>query len=297
MSTGDKVISWPPSHDGQQCVYPIAENQPCYGDWKIDMFCDSTLNQIYFFDPYLNGFWEDPNHWWIDSNHTIPYLVVPPANSSDLTVIIDSPVLSNSGSIPSVGLAIFNASNAIEINGNAEFRGSGTTNTGIINGNVKVKYPAQGPIGGTVTGDIEYIGFPTPPDNPLDFRVAIANDISFLNYNQSWKINAEIITECGSVFFDFKNQSDHYLYYSISGFVNDDIEINGVVYENGKYPFWNPAPCGRVNGSHTFNYPQSGRIGLARGNGVYIRALDNGGGGDPPIGSISANLVTSLTPY
>jgi len=288
MSILDKVISWPSTHVGQQCVYPVPENKPCYMLWQVDHPCDLDLNKVYFFDPYfLNGLWEDPRNWWIDSNHTIPYLVVPPSGSS---VVVDSPLLASSGPIPTVSNIVFNASNAIAINvesgGFAEFKVAGTTNTGIINGNVKVTYPAQGPIGGTITGDIQYINFPTPPAAPFRFLTANKNGNSqILDAGESWDMDVRSNDECGIVYFYFTNNSGRDLGYRIDGFVNDDIEINGVIYEDGQYPFWVPPefptpPCGRINGAHSFGYPKARKEYLPNGGVVLVRALDNGGGSD-----------------
>jgi len=292
-NTLQKIISFPASHNGQPCIVsPEPTGKPCNSNWAVNDYCDIEPTSIYFSGNYGLGDWDDPRNWWMDSSHTIPYLTRPPSNEPNLIVTVDSPVTQNSGPIPTISKAIFNASNSITINGNAEFRGQGSVNTGTINGNVKVVYPATAPIGGTITGEVEYINFPTPPIDPTQYYVATPNNTSNIKENQVWTMNATFIGDCNSRSYNFLNTSNHYLYYSIAGVVDDDIEINGNVYENGKYPYFFPdPPCGRVNGAHSFSYPLQGRIGLNVGRGFIVRALNNGG-----YGGINATISTFLTP-
>jgi hypothetical protein len=77
----------------------------------------------------------------------------------------------------------------------------------------------------------------------------------------------------------------------INGFVNDDLLIDGVIYEDGIYPYYDVygGGCGGgvgINGQHNFTYVDI----LTSGQTVRIGCVDNGGGG----GRLQA--VVALTP-
>lgn len=68
---------------------------------------------------------------------------------------------------------------------------------------------------------------------------------------------------------------------TLTGSANDDVLIDGSIYEDGQYPYNWPSvgdPCGRgasANGSHSFTYTKS----MAPGASIRIGGRDNGFGG------------------
>jgi hypothetical protein len=122
------------------------------------------------------------SNWWQDSLFTIPAASLPDSTTSVLitqnatsgSLVCFSATINNvsvSGSITGVctfngtssnsgsitGVCTFNntSSNSGSVAGNCTFNGS-SSNTGSITGNAFVYYPAQNPLGGSVSGTISY---------------------------------------------------------------------------------------------------------------------------------------------
>lgn len=77
----------------------------------------------------------------------------------------------------------------------------------------------------------------------------------------------------------------------ITGMANDDVIINGSIYEDGQhpYPWGNPGPCGdtRANGAHQYTYITT----VAQGEATYVGGRDNGAGG-----SVTINWTVTCNP-
>jgi hypothetical protein len=83
------------------------------------------------------------------------------------------------------------------------------------------------------------------------------------------------------------NDTNHNLTVTVSGGVDDDVEINGSVYEYDQHIYWaDGSPCGGgKNGAHSFTYTQS----MPVGSSITIKGIDNGFGGN-----ISCTISFSL---
>jgi hypothetical protein len=90
------------------------------------------------------------SNWWEDAGFTDPAASLP---SSATIVFINENA--TSGSLVCDVANINNASNAGSITGNCVFTGT-ASNSGSITGNASVYYPAQNPLGGSVSGTTSY---------------------------------------------------------------------------------------------------------------------------------------------
>jgi hypothetical protein len=150
-----------------------------------------------YFNGAENSDLETLGNWWQDKNHTVPALTLPNASYS---VVISASVSSGTGnyyyatikgstissqvSITAQAIELINSSvNSGALVGMVTLR-SGATNLGTITGDATVYYPSPSPIGGTATGSITYLEFPTT----LYFNGAEGDDWNNLG---SWWKNEE----------------------------------------------------------------------------------------------------------
>jgi hypothetical protein len=104
------------------------------------------FNALYFSGGNLSSL----SNWWQDDGFTIPAASLPDFSTS--VFITEN---ATSGSLVCLSADINNASNAGSITGNCSFTGT-ASNSGSITGNADVYYPAQNPLGGSVSGTISY---------------------------------------------------------------------------------------------------------------------------------------------
>ncbi|MDB5204566.1 MAG: hypothetical protein JWP09_594 [Candidatus Taylorbacteria bacterium] len=180
-----------------------------------------------YFNGAVDNDWNNLGNWWGDASFVIPATVLP-NNSS--TVYISAAVNSNSGATPTVNQATFSngavirvsiiATNSVIFNDDSQNLGSVTAsvvefnnsaqNHGDINGNVNVYYPTPNPIGGTVSGNVDYLGYilgctdstannynnmANTNDASCTYDISGCTDSSYVEYNAAATIdNATCLT-------------------------------------------------------------------------------------------------------
>jgi hypothetical protein len=106
------------------------------------------------------------SNWWQDDGFTIPAASLPSSssivfinqNATSGSLVCQSADINNASNAGSItGVCTFNgtSSNSGSIVGNCTFNNN-SSNTGSITGNASVYYPAQNPLGGSVSGTISY---------------------------------------------------------------------------------------------------------------------------------------------
>lgn len=120
------------------------------------------FNFLYFSGGNLSSL----SNWWQNDGFTIPAVSLPNSNTGVVinqnatsgSLVCQSANINNASNAGSItGVCTFNgtSSNSGSIVGNCTFNGS-SSNTGSITGNASVYYPAQNPLGGSVSGTISY---------------------------------------------------------------------------------------------------------------------------------------------
>jgi hypothetical protein len=151
---------------------------------EITRLYNSENGLTYPFDAlyFSGGNLSSLSNWWEDNGFTIPAASLPDSSSfvyltEDVTsgsLVCESAYISNASNAGSItgncrfignasnsgsvaGNCTFNgtASNSGSITGNCTFKGT-SSNSGSITGNAYVYYPAQNPLGGSVSGTISY---------------------------------------------------------------------------------------------------------------------------------------------
>jgi hypothetical protein len=119
---------------------------------EIDELYNGGFGLTYPFDLlyFSGGNLSSLSNWWQDQGFNIQAAALPDSTSS---VVIDENA--TSGSLVCLEATINNASVAGNITGNCTFTGT-SSNSGSITGDVSVYYPAQNPLGGSVSGTISY---------------------------------------------------------------------------------------------------------------------------------------------